>query len=174
MTLRRALVPSALVLTLALVPAAQAKLPANTAMTIVPGQSVGAVKLGMATAVAKAKWGPGFACGAAAAGPGSTQCTWSATPNARPDRGAKLTIVMIGGKVRAITVAGGTGVAAIRTIRTAKGIGVTSTRAAFAAAYPGARTPYGPDNPTLGAGKTSTTFSMVGGRVDAIQVGSPY
>lgn len=174
MRLRHALIPSALALSLALVPAAEAKLPANTVMTIVPGQSVGAVKLGMTTAAAKAKWGPGFACGAAAAGPGSTQCTWSATPNAQPDRGAKLTIVMIGGKVRGITVAGGTGVAAIRTIRTTKGIGVTSTKAAFAAAYPGAKTPYGPDNPTLGSGKTATTFAMTGGRVSSIQVGSPF
>ena len=176
MTLTRVVLPAALAAALALAPTAAAKLPAPPVTTIVPGQSVGGVKLGMKTATAKATWGPGFTCGAAAAGPGTTQCTWSATPNARPDRGAKLSVVLIAGRVRAITVDGGAGAtpASVKALRTSKGIGIGSTRAAFRAAYPGAKTPSGPDNPTLGAGATITSFFLAGGRVRSIQVGSPY
>jgi hypothetical protein len=172
--LRRVAVPSALILALVLVPAAEAKLPNPKVTTIVPGKSVAGVKLGMRLAVAKQTWGPGSKCGAGAAGPGSTSCTWSATPNAQPDRGPKLILLSIGGKVRAITVDGGTGGTAIKTFRTAKGIGVGSTLAALRAAYAGLGTSLGPDNPSLGSGPTITSFYVKGGRVKSIQVGSPY
>jgi hypothetical protein len=128
----------------------------------------------MKLSVAKQTWGSGFKCGPGAAGPGSTQCTWSKTPNAQPDRGPKLILLGIGGKVRAITVDGGTGGPAIKAFRTAKGIGVGSTLAALRAAYPALGTSLGPDNPSLGSGPTITSFYTKGRRVKSIQVGSPY
>ena len=57
----------------------------------------------------------------------------------------------VGGKVRAITVDGGT---AIKAFRTSKDIGIGATVAALRAAHPGLATPLGPDNPSLGSGAT--------------------
>ena len=172
MNLQRSAVLSAIAIPLTIVPVGQAKLPAPKVKTIVPGVSVAGVKLGMTTALAKKTLGPGSICGVAAF-PNAKQCTWSATPNARPDRGPKITILTLGGKVRAIEVDGGTGGAAIKAFRTSKGVGIGSTRAALFAAYPKLKTPFGPDNPSLGSGRTTTSFFIKGGRINSLQVGSP-
>ena len=172
MNLQRIAVLSAVAIPLAIVPTGLAKLPSPAVKTIVPGVSVAGVKLGMTTALAKKTLGPGSVCGVAAF-PNAKQCTWSVTPNARPDRSPKVTIVTIAGRVRAITIDGGTGGAAIKSYRTARGIGIGSTRAALFSAYPKLKTPFGPDNPTLGSGRTTTSFFVQGGRVKTLQVGSP-
>ena len=170
MNLRRIAVPCALAVALGLASTAEAKLPTPAVTTIVPGVSVAGVKLGMKTAAAKKLWGPGSVCGPAATGPGGTQCTWSVTPNAQPDLSPKLTIVLIKGKVRVITVDGGTGGPAIKAFRTAEKIGVGSTQAALEKAYPGIST----ETNGLGSGPTVTYFSTKNGRVQSIQVGSPF
>lgn len=167
---RRLAVPSALILALMLVPAAQAKLPAPSVKTIVAGKSVAGVKLGMSISAAKQKWGTGSKCGAAAMGPGSTQCTWATTGSGNSP---KLILLFMGGKVRAITVDGGTGGAAIKAFKTPKGIGIGSTLAALQAAHPGLGTSLGPDNASLGSGGTITSFYVKGGRIKSLQVGSP-
>jgi hypothetical protein len=172
MNLQRIAVLSAIAIPLTIVAVGQAKLPSPKVKTIVPGVSVAGVKLGMTTALAKKTLGPGSVCGVAAF-PNAKQCTWSVTPNARPDRSPKITIVTLAGKVRAITVDGGTGGAAIKSFRTVKGIGIGSTRAALFAAYPKLKTPFGADNPSLGSGRTTTSFFIQGGRVKLLQVGSP-
>jgi hypothetical protein len=170
--LRRIAVPSALTLALTLVvaPVADAKLPAPKVTTVVVGKSVAGVKLGMTLTAAKQKWGAGSKCGAAAAGPGATQCTWS---NSSSPNGAKLILLGIGGKVRAIVVDGGPGGAAIEAFRTTKGIGIGSTTAALKAAHPGLANTLGPDNPSLGSGATMTSFYVKGGHVRSLQVGTP-
>jgi hypothetical protein len=167
----RLAIPSTLALGLLLVPAAGAKLPEPSVTTIVTGKSVAGVKLGMTLAAAKRKWGAGSKCGAAAAGPGSTYCTWSTTSS---PQSPKLTLVAIGGKVRAITVDGGTGGAAIKAFKTSKGIGIGSTKSALQAAYPALGSSLGPDNPSLGSGATITSFYTKGGRIKSLQVGSPF
>lgn len=169
MNARRIAVPSALVLALMLIPAAQAKLPAPSVSTVVPGKSVAGVKLGMTLSAAKTKWGAGSTCGPAA-WPNATQCTWSVTS---APKSPKLTLVSIGGKVRAIAIDGGTGGAAIKAFKTSKGIGIGSTRAALTGAYGTLETALGPDNPSLGTGKTVTSFYVKGGRVQSMQVGAP-
>lgn len=174
MNRRRIAVPVALALAVVSVPAAQAALPTPPATAIVPGKSVAGVRLGMALSVAKTVWGAGSTCGASAAGPAAVTCTWSSTPNARPDRGPKLILVGIGGKVRSIVVDGGNKAAAVAAYRTTKGIGTGSTVAALRKAYPGLGTALGPDNPSLGSGATITSFHTAGGKVRSIQVGSPY
>ena len=174
MRLRHIVVPGVLMLSMALVSTAEAKLPAPKVTTIVPGKSVAGARLGMKLSVARKKWGAGSKCAAAAAGPGSIACTWSVTPNAQPDRSPKLILVSIRGRVRAITVDGGTGGRAIKAYRTKKRIGIGSTAAALRKAYPRLGSSLGPDNPSLGSGRTITSFYLKGGRVRSIQVGSPF
>lgn len=178
----RHLAPLAAV-TLALVApaAALAKLPAPKVRTVVFGKSVAGVKLGSSLAAAKKAWGSGSSCGAAALPPTTpgTQCTWSTTPGAKPDRGAKLTLVAIKGKVVAITIANGTGgaKAGIRKYLTSKGIGVGDTFAAARKAYPKLSALSGTPaaaNADLGSGKTATSLFFVSGKLDSITVGSPY
>ena len=80
----------------------------------------------------------------------------------------------IAGKVRAITVDGGGGGPAITKFATAKGIRIGSTRTALQAAYPGLSTAaLGPANPSIGSGRTITSFYVPANRVRSIQVGSP-
>ena len=172
MHLRRIAVPPALTLALALAvaPVADAKLPTPKVTTIVIGKSVAGVKLGMTLTAAKQHWGSGSKCGPAAAAPGSIQCTWStsSSPN-----GAKLILLSIGGKIRAIVVDGGPGGAAIEAFRTSKDIGIGSTAAALKAAHPGIANTLGPDNPSLGSGASMTSFFVKNGRIRSLQVGTP-
>jgi hypothetical protein len=167
---RRLAVPCALVLGLMLIPAAEAKLPTPSVTTIVTGKSVAGVKLGMTLTSAKQKWGAGSKCGAGAFGPGAKQCTWSVTSS---PQSSKLILLAIGGKVRSIVVDGGTGGADIKAFKTAKGIGIGSSLGALKAAHPGLGSSLGPDNPSLGAGATITSFYVKGGHVRSIQVGAP-
>ena len=164
-------VPSALVLAALLAPAAGARLPTPAVTAVVTGKSVAGVKLGMTLPAARARWGAGSKCGAAAAGPGSTHCTWSTTSS---PQSPKLILLSVGGKVRAITIDGGTGGAPIKAFKTSKGIGIGSTLAALRTAHPGLGSSLGPDNPTLGSGSTITSFYVKSGRIKSIQVGSPF
>ncbi|MDX6552758.1 MAG: hypothetical protein QOH74_1246 [Gaiellales bacterium] len=54
---------------------AEAKLPAKGGKSIVPGKSIGGVRLGMDAAAAVTKWGPGGTCDAAV----GTSCRWDGT-----------------------------------------------------------------------------------------------
>lgn len=168
---RRAVVLGALASALVVPVVAQAKLPAPAVKTVVFGKSVAGVKLGMSLAAAKAAWGPGSKCAA-------KKCTWSTTPNAQRDLGARLSFVLNKGKVVAIIVQDGTGgaKAGIKKFRTAKNIGIGSTSAAVRKAYP-ALGPFsgsvGFGNANLGSGKTVTNFQFVNDKLDAFQIGSP-
>ncbi len=168
-------------LLLAIAPAAQAKLPAPKVKTVVFGKSVAGIKLGTGLAAAKAAWGSGSKCGPAALGPSNpaTQCTWSTTPGAKPDLGAKLTLVARKGKVVAITIDDGTGgtKAGIKKFRTSKGIGLGASIAALRKAYPAV--PRANGNPSaanteLGSGKTVTSFFFENDKLTTFTVGSPY
>lgn len=170
MRTRSLAIPCALVLGAMLAPAAEAKLPTPSVKTIVTGKSVAGVKLGMTLSAAKKKWGAGSKCGAGAFGPGASQCTWSVTSS---PQSPKLILLAIGGKVRAISIDGGTGGADIKAFKTSKGVGIGSSLSALKAAHPGLGSSLGPDNPSLGSGATITSFYVKGGHVKSIQVGSP-
>jgi hypothetical protein len=181
MSSRRIATFAALALMLAIPLAAQAKLPAPKTKTIVFGKSLGGIKLGSSLAAAKQAWGPGSSCGDAAVPPlgAFKQCTWSTTPGAQPDRGAKLTLVSTKGKVVAITIANGTGgtKAGIKGFRTAKRIGIGATLEAVRKAYPAIGPASGSPSAAsvdLGSGKTVTSFFFVANKLDILTIGSPY
>lgn len=141
------LVTASVVLSLAAMPAAAgAALPKPKTKLIVPGKSIGGVALNMATAKAKAQWGPGAKCTKTpASGTVKAQegCDWRTfdsiiSPSAH--------ITFLGGKVYLVVITGGRDAKTgklkghdFAAWKTAKGIAVGSKISAVGPAYPAAK-----------------------------------
>src|SRR3954452_23318053 len=79
-------------------PAADAKLPAKGGKSIVPGRSIGGVKIGMDAAAAVKKWGKGGTCDTAI----GVSCSWEGTM-----KQGSLRFDLTGGKVSTIVIEAG-------------------------------------------------------------------
>jgi hypothetical protein len=159
------------VLTMALfalaVPAAEAKLPAKGGKLIVPGKSIGGVKLGMDAAAAVKKWGTGGTCDAAV----STSCRWDGTM-----KQGSLRFDVTNGKVSTIVITAGQKPATYEPVykgpitkwKTAKKVGIGTALRTVAKKYPKAF----PDGGglQLRSGKIATYFSSSFGRTATITI----
>jgi hypothetical protein len=148
-------------------PAADAKLPAKGGKTIVPGSSIGGVKLGMDAAAAVKRWGKGGSCDTVI-GP---SCRWEGSI-----KQGGLRFEVAGGKVSSITIEAGQEPTtyepvyrgAITKWTTSKGIRIGSTLRRVGKKYPNAK----PDGGglVLASGKRRTYFSSSGGRAESITI----
>ena len=158
-------------LTLALLalaaPAADAHLPAKGGKLIVPGKSIGSVKLGMDAAVAVKKWGKGGTCDAAV----STSCLWAGTM-----RQGSLRFDVTNGKVSTIVITAGQKPKTYEPVykgpitkwKTSKKVGIGTTLRTVGKRYPKAF----PDGGglQLRSGKIATYFSSSLGSVASITI----
>jgi hypothetical protein len=148
-------------------PAADAKLPAKGGKTIVPGSSIGGVKLGMDAEAAVKRWGKGGTCDTALA----SSCRWDGSM-----KQGGLRFEQVGGKVSSITIEAGQEPTtcepvyrgAITKWKTSKGIRIGSAMRRVAKKYPKAK----PDGGglVLASGKRRTYFSSSGGRAESISI----
>jgi hypothetical protein len=156
-----------LVILAATAPAADAKLPSKGGKSIVPGKSIGGVKLGMDAAAAVKKWGTGGSCDAAI----GTSCLWQGTMkqgSARFDvaNGKVSNIVLTAGQdSRYYPVYKGP----ITKWKTSKKVAIGTTLRTVGKKYPKAK----PDGSglQLRSGKVSTFFESSLGRVASIAIG---
>jgi hypothetical protein len=160
-----------MVLTLALlglaVPAAEAKLPAKGGKSIVPGKSIGGVKLGMDAAAAVKKWGKGGTCDAVV----STSCRWDGTM-----RQGSLRFDVTNGKVSTIVITAGQKPQTYEPVykgpitkwKTSKKVGIGTALRTVAKKYPKAF----PDGGglQLRSGKIATYFESSLGGVASITI----
>lgn len=160
------------VLTLALfalaVPAADAHLPLKGGKSIVPGKSIGGVKLGMDATVAVQKWGgKGSTCEAAV----STSCLWAGTM-----RQGSLRFDVTNGKVSTIVITAGQKPQTFEPVykgpitrwRTSKNVGIGTLMRTVGKRYPKAF----PDGGglQLRSGKIATYFESSLGRAASITI----
>lgn len=148
-------------------PAADAKLPSSGGKLIVPGKSIGGVKLGMDAAVAVKKWGKGGSCDAAV-GP---QCLWEGTM-----KQGSLRFDVTNGKVSTIVITAGQTPknyypvykGPITKWKTSKKVGIGTTLRTVGKRYPKAF----PDGGglQLRSGKIATYFSSSLGSVASITI----
>lgn len=146
--------------------AAEARLPSPTTKRIVPGRSIGGVKIGMDARTAVKKWGRGGTCARTI----GNSCTWQGTPK----QGAAIFIVD-DGRVSSLRIEVGSRSndlpaysGPITKWRTAKGIAIGSRMKSVAKAYPKAK----PDGSglTLRSGSRRTLFESSLGRVASITI----
>jgi hypothetical protein len=157
---------AALAATAAVPAAASAKLPSPSSKTIVPGRSIGGVKLGMDARTAVKKWGRGGSCQASI----GASCTWQGTPK----QGSAVFIVTEG-KVSSIRIEVGQKPndepyyrGPLTKWRTPKRIGPGSRIRAVQKAYPKAKP--GGGGLELASGGRRTLFDSSLGRVAAITI----
>jgi hypothetical protein len=148
-------------------PAAQAKLPASGGKSIVPGSSIGGVKLGMKAAAAVRKWGKGGTCDTAI----GVSCSWEGSM-----KQGRLRFDITDGKVSTITIEAGQRPTTYEPVysgpitkwKTSKGIRIGSDLRKVGKKYPRAK----PDGGglVLESGKRKTFFSSSGGRAESISI----
>lgn len=172
---------------LLLAPAAGAALPSNRDKTIVPGASIGGVKLGMGARAAVAAWGPSRCAEAA-----DILCHYEVAPSSANFNTGNAAFELAGGKVAAVSItsaydfdsSGNTTADISRALakyKTASGIGLGAGIAQLKRAYAavrgrtyagGASAVY-----TLGGGARSTQFRFapVNGtlRLYSLRIGRP-
>jgi hypothetical protein len=147
--------------------AAQAKLPSPSTKRIVPGRSIGGVKIGMGAAAAVKRWGPGGSC-AATIGP---SCTWAGSM-----KQGQASFEVTDGRVTSIRLESGQKPTTYYPVyrgpitkwKTAKRIGIGSALRAVVKAYPKA-TPNG-SGVELKTGKRRTLFESSLGRTKSITI----
>jgi hypothetical protein len=149
------------------VPAAEAKLPAKGGKSIVPGKSIGGVKLGMDAAAAVKKWGKGGTCDEVV----GTSCRWDGTM-----KQGSLRFDVTDGRVSTIVIEAGQNPknyypvykGPITKWKTSKKVRIGTTLQKVAKKYPKAF----PDGGglQLRSGKISTYFSSSLGRVATISI----
>jgi hypothetical protein len=160
---RFALAAGALLMCLAVPTAATAKLPATTNTKIVPGKSMGGVKLDMTKTQVFAKWGKG-SCVA-----GAGYCEWQRKKPTYVSQYERAVVSFVGGKAVKIHVQGAYTKGSHKLVpgplakwKTSKGVSLGSKRGAVPKAYPGAK-PSGGDAPgfnlLLGSGRNVTITS---------------
>lgn len=141
-----------------------AALPHPVSHRIVPGRSIGGVRIGQTVDAARGAWGPGWTCIDKVGG----TCSWITI------RDGVATLQLRAGRVAEIAIAAGISGTAPRfdgplaTLRTASGIGIGSAAADVRAAYPRARSAAGAL--LLVADRRVTAFKLAGGRVTGITV----
>jgi hypothetical protein len=157
----------ALVALAATAPSAFAKLPSPASMRIVPGRSIGGVRIGMDAATAVKKWGPGGSCAAAIA----SICTWAGTT-----KQGTASLEVTNGKVSNITLEAGHKAnfdpvyrGPITRWKTSKGVGIGSTLRKVLRKYKRAKATGG--GVELRSGSLTTFFDSSGGRVARLSIG---
>jgi hypothetical protein len=150
---------------------ASADLPSFPSRAIVPGSSLGGVKLGTAADAAIARWGGNEACPKPFTG---FECRWRATSG-----GSSATLFFKGGKVAAVAVRVGTTstgnpvfTGPLMKLKARSKVGLRSTLRQVLRAYP--KLKGSGSGGALGTGARATTFSTSGGRVTEIVVGRPF
>jgi hypothetical protein len=147
--------------------AAEAKLPSPSSKKIVPGRSIGGVKIGMTAEAAVKAWGKGGSCDETI----GSSCTWKGTMkqgSARFSLAADGTVAEIrldvGQKADYAPLYKGP----ITSFKTSKKIGIGSTLKKVVKAYPKAKPDGG--GVTLRSGKRRTLFESSLGRVASITI----
>jgi hypothetical protein len=150
-------------------PAADAKLPAGGGKTIVPGSSIGGVRLGMDAAAAVRKWGKGGSCDAAI----GSSCRWAGSM-----RQGSMRFDLTNGKVSAIVIDAGQQPTTYEPVyrgpitkwKTDRGVRIGTALRTVAKKYRKAQ----PDGGGLAlkSGKRTTYFSSSGGRTATITIQS--
>jgi hypothetical protein len=156
----------------ALAPAtASAALPRPASTAIVPGKSIGGVRIGMTVKSALAHWGAGSHCTAATI---RRSCTWTGSGT----QGTVAFNVGFTGKVRSITITAGHNERSqiykgpLQGWKTSRGIHLGSSAASVVKAYPKVRS--SPSGPQLGSGSRSTIFTKSARRISQIYIGPPF
>jgi hypothetical protein len=153
---------------LALSATAVAKLPKTSSTLIEPGKSVGGLKLAMSAKKAKAAWGKGECSGDAKNG----SCQYAGS-----SKQGSASYGLVDGKVVDMFLSAGRTKAGklvysspTAQYKTAKGIGVGSTRKAVRQAYPKIDRSYALNYVLKGKGKRYTSFSFQENRVSSLSV----
>lgn len=176
--------PAVVLACLAIVPSAGAALPSNRDKTIVPGVSIGGVKLGFGASRAVATWGPSQCAQAT-----DLLCHYEARPSGANFNTGNTAFQLTGGKVTGVSITSAYDFdrnrnrvpilgRALAKYKTADGIGLGATVAQVRRAYPAIRgRSYGgvAAGYTLGKGARATAFdfAVVNGtlRLFAIRIG---
>jgi hypothetical protein len=147
--------------------AADATLPAKGGKSIVPGRSIGGVKIGMDAAAAVKKWGKGGTCDTAI----GVSCRWDGTM-----KQGSLRFDLTGGKVSTIVIEAGQKPKTFEPVykgpitkwKTSKGVHIGTTLRRVGKKYPKAQ----PDGGglVLASGKRKTYFSSSLGRASTITI----
>lgn len=171
---------------LLLAPAAGAALPSNKDKTIVPGASIGGVKLGIGARRAVAIWGPSRCAEAA-----DLLCHYEAVPSSANFNTGNAAFQLEGGKVTAVSITSAYGFDRSRNVvpqisralakyKSAAGVGLGATVAQVRRAYPAARgraTGGAYARYVLGSGARTTLFNFAADngtlRLYSIRIGRP-
>jgi len=152
------------VLTLGLALPAAATLPHPRSKLIVPGRSIGGVRIGQTSAAARAAWGPGDTCINKVSG----ECSWITIHD------GVASFTLRAGRVVDVAIAAGPKAAGyafdgpLRSLRTRRGIGIGSSVADVRVAYPGLRRTE--RELLVVADHRVTSFTISGGRVAGVTV----
>lgn len=160
--------------------AAHAGAPHATTDLIIPNVSLAGVKLGSTYAVAHRAWGTGGSCSA------NASCNYAVTKSL-PSRGTAsflaglttakakhATVIEITIQTGSTKTGTPTFTGPLTRYRTAKGIGLGSTRAQLKAAYKGLKASGRTIYVLKGTGAHQTVFSLAGGRVSTISMQSMH
>ena len=175
MSARRFVSLTMLALMLTVPVAAQAKLPAPKAKTVVFGKSIAGVKLGASLADAQQAWGSGGTCvapqPATAASPIVTTCTWTQAASGSTDFTVSADkVTQIGLHPTRNSTTGKPKLSGpITAFKTSKGIGIGSTLKALRKAYPKVQDGAA-DTFVLFSGKITTSFEVFGGLLSGIDI----
>jgi hypothetical protein len=148
-------------------PAAEAKLPAKGGKSIVPGRSIGGVKIGMGAEAAVGKWGKGGSCDAAI----GTSCRWEGTM-----KQGRMRFDLTNGKVSTIVIEAGQRPSTFEPVysgpitkwKTKKGVHIGTKLFTVSKKYPRATSDGG--GLVLASGARKTYFSSSGGRTASITI----
>jgi hypothetical protein len=164
----RAVAGLALVALAIAAPAAEAKLPAKGGKSIVPGKSIGGVKIGMDAAAAVKKWGKGGSCDTTI----GASCRWEGSMK----QGSMRFDLDRNGKVSTIVIEAGQKPVSFEPVykgpitkwKTSKGVHIGTTLRTVGKKYPKAK----PDGGGLAlqSGRRTTFFSSSLGRTETITI----